>query len=452
MTAIDPTRARALTGKDDDELHPAPTQRALAKELPTIPAHDDAGLLAFAKNQKAAKDADYPHAKNDRILYLGMNGESAAIELASLGPNATGVAHSSKSENDAITFGTVRYELGNPASAKAFAKALGFSDGRAERLANVLVSARPGSRDELGRIAIAWANGVANGSVPTRLVVSGHCDGEAIYGGKGDDLLMLVDLLALAHTMPEAAANVEDLHLAGCNTAKTGVAGEDRARLLSAFPKLRTFWGYQGSSPLAPVTHLQAWERGTRGTVDTLAPSRAMIDEGVTVADRSGHVDGKYARMPYAELRAQLDNADKWLPNFDKGWEPVAPGVTCNLYWTYQAYQAALSRPDVSTADKATYLAGAQKALRLRYYDVGVREKFQTECGASVKAGYAALGGTAAPDFSKLSRKDALGAIDSFLARAAASTSPVVLAAKAQLIALRDLDPRVIDTTWCVHA
>src|SRR5258706_15877250 len=83
---------------------------------------------------------------DDRILYVSMNRESAAAELGALKAYATNVGHSAK--NDTIDFGGRTWDLRNSHDVSAFAAALGVSN----EVGNLILAAKPGSRDELARI------------------------------------------------------------------------------------------------------------------------------------------------------------------------------------------------------------------------------------------------------------------------------------------------------------
>lgn len=452
MPTIDGPRERQRT--KDAELEAvraradARPDRPPPRETAELPVYDDAHLQAYVKNaSKAAKPTPpaTPGAKDDdRVVYLGMNSDSAAAELRSLGALGLGVGHAAA--NDTARVGVRTFDLTKPSEAYAYAKALGLPELRARAIGDVIAAARPGSRDELAGIAAQWAAGLRSGSVPSRLMVSGHSDGDAIWGH--DDVLRLSDLTALAKAWPEAAQHVQDLHLAGCNTAKNGVAPEERKLLREAFPNLLTFWGYQGASHLAPVGEIAVWDRATRGAATSITLTASLVDDGVTVADASGHVDGKYVRMSVPEFATDLAAAEHYFHAFFVGDDVGNPDPYqgMNLYNEYQLFQAALSRPEIT--DKPKYERLAQQALRLRYYEVGVRGAFQAAYRREIDAGYAALGRTPV-DFAKLTRKDAVAEIADVLK--STSTDPAVLALQSKLVALRDLDPNVIDVSWCNH-
>jgi len=380
---------------------------------------------------------------NDRILYVGMNAPSTNAEVAALRSSGAGVevvAHSK--EWDRVALGGKTFNLQDDGEAKAFALALGLPENVASNVAHVLAHGNGdekvpvGSRDELAGIVTQWAAAERGiGSAPSRLVLSGHSTGDSVFG---TDELRFDDVKALARAMPRAAAFVEDLHLAGCNTGKNGSANMERAQLLEAFPNLRTIWGYQGSSPLAPVSHLSSWEAQTRG-VGTPHPTSAMLEQGAVAADRFGHVDSKASRMPMSELLVKLADADKWFEHYFNGWLESAPGPSSRLYDDYQLFQVALSRPDMPEAAKAPYQTKSDQAVRLRFY-AEVRTRFQEHYAKEIAEGFVGAG---APDFSKLSRKDALAVIDGYFAK-----NPTGKLAP-MLLGLKNLDPAVIPLTWC---
>ena len=75
--------------------------------------------------------------------------------------------------------------------------------------------------DEIAYLALAWVKGERGEPVPSRLVVSGHSSGADVWDENpdGHGTLELDLVRKLAALMPRAAAQIEDVQLAGCSTA-----------------------------------------------------------------------------------------------------------------------------------------------------------------------------------------------------------------------------------------
>jgi hypothetical protein len=87
--------------------------------------------------------------------------------------------------------------------------------------------------------------------------------------------------------------------------------------------------------------------------------------------------------------------------------------------------------------------------LRIRFYDKSVRGEFAARYGAAVGEAFRTLG-LPAPDFSKLSRQEALATIEQFRQAAGAPPRSDVAEAWTALDRFRALDPSFVRTDW-VH-
>lgn len=437
VSALDPRRLRAI-----EELVPSqttPDQKKQPEPSSTVDRSNDDLVRAFVASTRTEGRAAPSPVYNDRILYAGMT-SSANDEVAAL-----------RSSGASVT----RLESMPIEEAVAFAHSLGLNDAQAENVAKVLAHAKPENRDELGALAKAWAPAEKGGVAPSRLVLSGHSEGDGVYRNKGGPQLLFADVRELAAVMPRAASFVRDLHLSGCNTALNATTPELRAAWLRAFPGLQTTWGYQGSCPLGPAPDLRAWEERTRGDATAIALDAQLLYNGVTIADRAGHTDGKGVREPVAQIRKEVANAELVLPGLLEGnWpeyehDPDNRYVPNGLYQTYQTFQLAAAREDLSPAERAAYRGKAQQLLRLRYYD-GVKSGFQATYGTALAFAFARAR-MIAPDFEKMSRPEALAAARGFIATTGDNGSPEVRAARQLLRAFIELDPTVIPKEWCSH-
>ncbi len=447
-TPIGGARAREPWNDDDGSASPvAGPPPPVADFEPDGGAAYDALAIDFVRNASAPAP---PPKGDDRVLYLGFNSGSAAPELRGLGPSATAVAHASAGEADCVTVGARTYDLSVASEALRWATAIGLSAREADVVASVIAGAEPGSRDVLARIAMTWADGMKTGHVPSRLVLSGHSDGDALWGDRGDRIA-LHDLFALARAMPSAAACIQDLHLAACNSAKNGTAEEERKLLLDAFPNLKTFWGYQGASPMAPADHLAAWQRATVGDATKIALTPALRNANVTTVDATGKASGALIDMPKADFLAALQKQETtYFEKFVHDHWALTSDPGNFLYPAYQYFQAAVARNDLGI-DKEKYRALAAHALRLRFYDESIRGTFQATHGTAIAAAYAELGRRPV-DFAKLSRAEAEAELKAVLAAIdRAKPSAVLAKAVGPLRGLLTLDPDAIPADWCVH-
>jgi hypothetical protein len=311
--------------------------------LAALPSHDEATRL-FAQSARAistASDATTAASAprmNDRVLYVGMNSEGGqsgqeerglAIPVDPAASHATNVRGTTghvaigHSERDA-TLGSDRVrvagevvDLATGAGAAAFAASLGLPAAQARTIAQLLTSAPAGTRDELAGIAAEWAKAERGGECPSRLVVSGHCDGKGVWGNGASDegTLAFSSLFALARAMPRAASFVEDVMLSACSSGYDGPSAGERTALSAwkqHFPNLRTAWGYGGKSD-APgayrspsfqqaVMHVGAWEKATRGRVENL--------DGAGAVRR--YFDAARARNPTVDAPQVPENVSVW--------------------------------------------------------------------------------------------------------------------------------------------
>ncbi len=254
----------------------------------------DHSAVLFAQNagrepptrSDATSTQPRPHL-NDGIIYLGMNStvgddtheHQNELEAKNL-PGAVVIAHSEDGPDgaDHARVGGRSVDLSTPEGAKAFAQSLGLPPAQSGAIARVLRGAGTGSRDELAGLARLFARAEHGGTIPSRLVLSGHSVGEGIYDGAGKDGgLGFASVQALADAMPEAAAQIEDLMLSACSTGYEGVPNKTSLSSWKAhFPNLKTAWGYEMPSDFhSPtenhaVSHITAWREHTRGRTNHL--------------------------------------------------------------------------------------------------------------------------------------------------------------------------------------
>ncbi len=85
--------------------------------------------------------------------------------------------------------------------------------------------------------------------------------------------------------------------------------------------------------------------------------------------------------------------------------------------------------------------------IRLIYYDV-IRVAFAAHSGREIASGYAAFG-SPVPDYGRLSRKEALAAVDAFVAKIGPGSPDAALRLRILLVeGLRNLSARYIPENW----
>lgn len=385
--------------------------------------------------------------KND-VLMIGMN-KFASEEAAALRKNGVKVDLIKDAKvDDTITTGSgktaVTHDLKTDAGRQAFVKTLGLPADQSAKIEDVLKRAGSDTRDEFAQLAQAWAVGEKGGEIPKRMVLSGHSGGSAIYGDEDGftNGAFNRDLLTdLAKSMPKAAGQVEDIALSACYCG-----GEDTIMKWKAgFPNAKTMLAYADKSPSGAGAsgsraHLKAWDTATRGDVDALPPGTFKgLEKDKNVATWS--VKNGYL-TPGAKEKPEVvqKRIDDFKPTYDAHFsgDKVATSET-ELRAHYNDLQDLSSRPTTTDAERAKLQERIETTFRLMKYSK-VKVNFEKAHGPEVKKAFEELK-LAPPDFSRLSRKDALAKIAELeTATKGKTVSPQVQAALDKLThGLRDL-------------
>ena len=390
-------------------------------------------------------------ALNNNILHVGMNrgGLHEANQLRRIARGrVSGIQDTAV--DDRVTLHGRTFDLTQRAEARAFARALGLPESQANRVGDIIHGASSDGRDELAQLAQAWAIGEAGGTIPSRLVLSGHSIGNSVWGDDNGSM-RFSDIVALAQAMPAAAAQVEDLHLSACYCA-----GQANVTLFqSAFPNMQTAWLYEGSAPGAhsgATIHQRAWERATRGRVSNLGigvAGTSRKSQNVAVWSRVGGYQ-QPSTQTLAEARAAFAASSGVFDPYFRGDRAVSNPQTGELRDHYNNVQALLQRSDLPASERPGLEQQRDQTIRLLYYG-HVRERFASEYRARLEAGYAALGQTT-PDFARMSRADAMASIRSLRRDINARGTGAPRAARQALdlleSGLRDLDPARVPQHW----
>ncbi len=359
--------------------------------------------------------------RRDDVLFVGMN-KFASQEAQAIRARGTKVEliSDSKAGDDKITVGkgksATTFDLSTDQGRTDFVKTLKLPAAQATKIADVLKNTGPDARDELAQVAQVWAKGEKGGEVPGRLVLSGHSGGSAIYGaedGFTNGALNRDQLSELAKAMPKAAAQVEDIALSACYCG-----GENSImKWKEGFPNAKTVLAYSDKSPSGAGAngsraHLRAWDKATRGDVDSLPPGTFKgLEKHKNVATWS--VKNGYLIPGGLEKREVVQKrVDDFKPNFDQIFEGSKATGEAALRPFYNDLQNLKGRPETTAAEAKAFDKQIETTFRLMKYDK-VKVNFQKDHGAEVKKAATALG-LNTPNFGTLSRKDALAKIAEF--------------------------------------
>lgn len=394
-------------------------------------------------------------APNDRLLHLGMNRscghEAAELRRAGL---PVEVAPGRARGAEGVAYRGRTYPLNTETEQAAFVEALGLPAEVAARVRLVLKETEwTEERVTLAGLAAAWAPAERGGSVPSRLILSGHSAGDLIWGDREMELGRK-DLERLARAMPKAAAQIEDLLLHGCNTA-----GSERvSQWGAAFPNLRTVWAYSSDAPgsyTGAVPHMLEWARATRGRAETLDPAAAGEHrKGGNVSTWSSQ-DGYRPGRKEAQSHASLAELGSWsgpMEAYLSGAREVSDPHQGELRTHYTLLQNALGSGGLDPSVESFVANKAAQAVRLLYYREKIAPAFAAEHAQAIKAGYEALG-LEPPRFEQLSRQEAMRAIERFALAAESHGHARLPEAVYRLLplltqGLRDLDRRLIPDRW----
>lgn len=406
-------------------------------------------------NNVPTPQVNEPRSNND-ILMVGMNhhGKDEAAALRRRGNNVTFIGDSF--QNDKIQVKDARgqtktYDLTHEAGINEFAMSLGLSGEQTQKVADVLNRAGGDARDELAMLAREFAKAEKGGTIPSRLVLSGHNVGSGIWGD--DNGKMSWDLLGqLTEAMPRAARQIEDVHLSACYSG--GLPAMERYR--GMFPNAKTIWAYTGSAPgswSGAMTHQARWDTATRGTREEL--NRSLADgsrkgENVAVwSSRLGYMDGKEPEL-LSSVRGDFDGRADTYTRFFAGDETQASTQSGPLREYYNSLQRLLQHPELPAGERPDLESRRDQTIRLIYYSATVAPKFQQCYGDQINEGFRAVG-MEPPNFSTMSRKDAMAQIAAFERKIAESNPPPELATRLLPLlteGLRDLNPARIPDGW----
>jgi hypothetical protein len=403
----------------------------------------------------------------DAVLYVGLDDKSAGVEadgLRKVDPALFDVRDAKPSNlrnqaDDSYFISPIgikghSVDLTTKSGRGEFVAALGVSKERGQKIAQALAKAPDNTRDELARIAVAWAGAERDGGrVPSRLVISGHSDGSAIWGSQSESAENLTpqSLRLLAEAMPHAAAQVEDLALSACSCGGNDALTEWR----EAFPNLKTALAYRTASPNSDqgsVKELQTWEQFTRGSAEVLDAKR-FNPNAATWSVRNGYLTPK--TVDVAKAKSTAEALRPVYLEISSGKRPLDSGAKTliNNYRTALREIAGAGSSEVPLDERSSASQEAQRALRLVHFD-DWKDDFAKANGPVLAAAYQKTGlQPPNPSFDKMTRQQANAECKrlSIAIRKLdikENINPALAPALNLMRGLQSLDPAVIQSTW----
>jgi hypothetical protein len=387
-----------------------------------------------AKSKPAPKPAPPPPGP---VLYIGMNNyQGELLKLTTRYPKKGQVTAITPSATETATdIGTGKtFDLTASADIDAFSKSFGLKAAEQQALADLIKSQTASDRDDLAHVVKVYADVQTTGAVlMVRVVLSGHSGGMGVFGSLGE--IYFAALVKLKDIFPLAAAQVQHVMVAGCNTGDEATMNDSYVK---AFPNVRTIWAWAGTCPTGPgaAAAVEKWAKLTEGDVHSLPK------QGGGIATWS---EGKYeglAKTPPADALAAVRADDALFKSYFDGTKVDPSSSAGPLYEYYLRVFRVARRPDITGPDHDEMETKAQQALRLRFY-AKIAKNFATDPAnrARIKKGY---GSAPVPSYETLSRADALKRIAEFAAVANGDAAAQSDAKTLLETGLRDLSPALI--------
>lgn len=397
--------------------------------------------------------------ENNDIVLLGMGTETrtsagAKHEIKELRKTARGEVigiTDSKVGNDKIRVSGQTYDLATPEGRAGFTDTLGLPPEQSQKIADAIGNVGEDGKDEFAQLAQVWARGEQGESIPSRMILSGHHVGSAIWGDN-NGRISWDNLKELSDAMPNAANQVKDLHLSACYSAGDAKFNQYR----DIFPNLRTAWAYSGSAPGtgSGATHHQAgWERATRGTGTNIAGTAEHMQnrgwrkaENITTTTYQGST---YNGPALEQLQATLQGGEGTFENFFTGQNSVENSQRGPLREYYNDIQAALQHPELPAEQRTELESRRDQTIRTLFYQSHIAHRFDEHYSQQLQSGFSSMG-MEVPHFNNMSRQEGLEVIRNF--REQVESDPNAPQAAQDLLptlnGLWNLDSNIIPETW----
>jgi hypothetical protein len=362
---------------------------------------------AFAET----RSAQATNVREKGVVFVGMN-EGSAHEVEALKKRTAVTAVFNGHKSDSIRVGRTDFDLASAEGRAGFVAALGLEGDRAAALVLLIESTGVNARDEMAQLAKIYRQVDLGERAIERMVLSGHSVGSGIWGD-GNGSLSFSNLAKLSAIFPRAAAGVQHLIVAACYSGGQGTMDNFRA----IFPNVKTIWAYSGSAPgsySGAVPHLLRWEQGTKkgAGLDRAVVQGIRKGENVAVWTAERGYDNGQAPQELSSVREAYEQSKPLVAEFKSGAQVVANSQEGPLRNHYNHLQRLLGRADLPASERETLSTERDFVIRLLYWD-NVRSFFQATHVRAIAAAYAELG-LPAPDFSKMSRKEAVETVEKF--------------------------------------
>jgi hypothetical protein len=379
-----------------------------------------------------------PPPAGGNILYVGLN--NFPLEIAALKKLYKGKPVSIKevtltSDPAHTVSGRGTFDLTSDAGLTSFVATLGLDKPHtASAVALLRGISQLEDRDDTAHVMAVYALTESDGvDRMSRVVLSGHSFGSDIVDAKFISHIQFAYLRDMAKIFPKAAAQTKHLYVTACYA---GAEDNVRDYFRSAYPNLITFSGWTDQCPTdkSGAAAVSAWAK----TTDPDPTSLAKPPEG-----RSNWASGVYQGAESSAPSETMKNLREDEATFMAYFDGVKVDRDAHRGWltTYygQARTADLRVSSIKGADHDFAHVRAEQAVRLRLWTEFVA-KFWKDYETKIRAGY---GKVTSPDFGKMTRKQALKAIEDF-PRVARGAAADVAEAQRLLDGLKTLDEKVL--------
>lgn len=426
--------------------------RAVGAVMETVIVADPRGPWGITFTGSTPVSTERWEARSNDLVFMGM-GKYAFHEVWDLRSVQGVKVHAilGSDEQDVVELLGARRDLQDDADVEALLDAMALTGEQRDKAKDALDACGRRAKDEGAQLLVTFWEAERGERILERLILSGHSTGGGVWGDD-NGYFSFGALEKILLTFPNAARQVEDLMIAGCYSQS--LRQVDRFR--GMFPDLKSFWAYGDSAPgsyTGATIHNAAWEEVSRGSEPALVTR--IVVRGTRKGDNvatwnivTGYeADGHLRDM--ALISAELTQLQPTYDEFHQGDQVVTDTQRGPLRDYYRLVQELLGHPDLADADRPNWILMRDQTIRLIFFVAPVSVRFQEAYEAELHAGYDALG-LAHVDFSTLTRKEALEAVEAFEAAAALVTPTPEVTRALDLLrrGLIDLHPDLIPHEW----
>ena len=383
------------------------------------------------------------------IVHIGLNkyahDEANALNRMNASDGGAKSIRQRGEDQDVIYRGGNRFDLTLDAGVTGFVGTLQLPESKVQEVTDLMKATGGKAKDEMAGIVEVYLQAEQGIRRMDRLVLSGHSVGSQIWGDDNGNIKF--DMFEeLARIFPNAASQVKHLMISAC------YAGGERnmGRFHRCFPSVESIWAYAGSSPgtwTGAIPHMELWEGATKDR-DGSDVERDLA-KGTRKADKVATwniEDGYQGTKPFSitDLENDLQGEESMYQRYLQGDEEVTDSQSGPLRDYYNLVQRLIQHPEVDNARADQLEMRRDQCIRLLYYSL-CATKFAEHYSSDLEEGYAEAG-LPLPDFSTLSRREALAAIEALATAGGGSATGRALDLLQR--GLRDMTNEVIPTNW----